>query len=69
MPSWVVTEPELGLELYCAFVGASILRIVITHVLWTSGAEQANGFLPQSPFFVIPACASESGGAQILFSW
>ena len=34
-----VAEPEPGSELYYVFVGACILKIVITHVLQTSGAE------------------------------
>lgn len=39
-PSWVVTDPELGPELHHACVGASILRLVITHVLHHQGLRR-----------------------------
>lgn len=49
MPFQKVAEPETGPELYCVFVGVCILKIVITHMLQTSGAHQAHDFLSHSP--------------------
>lgn len=68
MPSWVMTEPELGPELTYAFVGASILGIVATRMLQTSRAEQTCGFLSWSPLFAFPACATEPA-PLLLMDW
>lgn len=68
MPSWVVTEPDLALELTYALVGASILGIEATCVLQTSRAKQTCGFLSWSPLFAFPACAMEPA-PLLLMDW
>lgn len=65
MPFQEVAEPEPGPELFCVFVGACILKIVISHVLQTSGPEQTPEFLSHS----LPCCANEPRDAQISFWW
>lgn len=68
MPSWVVTEPDLGPEFTYALVGASILGIEATCVLQTSRAEQTCGFLSWSPLFAFLACATEPA-PLLLMDW
>lgn len=65
MPFQEVAETEPRPELYCVFVGACILKIVIPHLLQTSGTEQTHDFLSHS----FPCFANEPRDAQIPFSW
>lgn len=55
MPFQELAEPEPGPELYCVFVGLCILKVLVTHVLQTSGPEQAHDFLSHSPSPPFPA--------------
>lgn len=68
MPSWVMTEPELGPELTYAFCGCQHPRDC-GYSYATDITGRANlWFLSWSPLFAFPACATEPA-PLLLMDW